>query len=580
MLEAADRPPDPASWGTQLYFCTYQTDLVQPMVVGNYSRLSTSVVEGSAHVADPRLFGGADEDRRSVDVLLVGNTFRHYMLRHRYLQMKEKGTFPELTVRKHPGWKGQFNANFSNEHKLSLLHGQFESYASSLKTAKICLFDSSIWKYALAKYIEAAHAGCLIIADVPYDRADFWRQFIVPVSYSHTNEQLLTIIRAWLANDTARLERTKIGQRLASDLTYDHLVGQFLRGVGKVRRKEWGVYYPHGFQIGCMVQWGAMGDMNRMNDWCMGRKAEEAFVRQEMFLPDEAVHAIKDNDLVFVHGIAAVPTKFLDAIATQHERFKKLEFCHLHLEAGNPCDDAKYGDKFFTHHFFIGAVSRKGVAEGRGAYVPCFLSDVPQLMRRGDLKPDVALLNVSPPDKHGYCSLGTEVCAAFPAAQTAKTIIAQINPSMPRTFGSSAIHISCIDYVIHLDQKLPGKHASKSSYVEEQIGKNIAALVPDGGCLQMGIGAIPNAVLRELKDHRDLGIHTEMFEEGAIDLIESGAITNFNKTFLPGKLVTSFITGITNNPGIIGQNPKVVAINSAVEIDLTGQVCAGEFIFL
>ncbi|KAJ3031016.1 hypothetical protein HDV00_008593 [Rhizophlyctis rosea] len=216
------------------------------------------------------------------------------------------------------------------------------------------------------------------------------------------------------------------------------------------------------------------------------------------------------------------------------------------------------------------------------------------MRKKGGLNPDVALLNVSPPDKHGYCSLGTEVAAAFPAAQMAKTIIAQVNPSMPRTFGSSAIHISSIDYIVNFDQPLPSKHVTTASDVEEQIGKNIAALVPDGACLQMGIGAIPNAVLRQLFNHKNLGIHTEMFEEGAIDLIESGAITNFNKQFLPGKLVTSFIMGtqrvydfvddnptvefydseITNDPRIIGRNKNVVAINSAVEIDLTGQVCA------
>ncbi|KAJ3300095.1 hypothetical protein HK104_004564 [Borealophlyctis nickersoniae] len=216
---------------------------------------------------------------------------------------------------------------------------------------------------------------------------------------------------------------------------------------------------------------------------------------------------------------------------------------------------------------------------GTGSYVPVFLSEVPKLMRSGLLRPDVAFLNVSRPDRHGYCSLGVEVAAALPAAETAPKLISQINP---------------FDYVVECNEPLPQQQVTQATDIEARIGKHIAALVPDGATLQMGIGAIPNAVLRELKDHKDLGIHTEMFEEGAIDLIENGAITNLKKTFLPGKLVTSFVMGtnrvydfvndnptiafldssVTNDPVIIGSNKNVVAINSAIEVDLTGQVCA------
>ncbi|KAI9353811.1 acetyl-CoA hydrolase/transferase family protein [Obelidium mucronatum] len=311
--------------------------------------------------------------------------------------------------------------------------------------------------------------------------------------------------------------------------------------------------------------------------------------------PDEAVKAIKSGDRVFVHGVAATPLTLLQALEKRAPELKDVEFCHLHLEKANPCADAKYADSFFTNNFFIGANQRKLVAQGLSSYVPTFLHEVPLLMRRGLVRPDVALLNVSPPDKHGFVSLGVEVATSLPAVETAKTLIAQINPNVPRTHGDSFVHINCLDYICHVDEKLPETgRLSSPTEVEARIGKIIAGLVTDGSTLQMGIGAIPNAVLAGLKSHKDLGIHTEMFQEGVIPLIQSGVVTNLRKNFLPGKILTSFIMGtqnlynfvddnpsvhfadasIANNPTIIASNPKVTAINSAVEVDLTGQVCA------
>ncbi|KAG5459765.1 MAG: 4-hydroxybutyrate coenzyme A transferase [Olpidium bornovanus] len=221
---------------------------------------------------------------------------------------------------------------------------------------------------------------------------------------------------------------------------------------------------------------------------------------------DHAVAVVNHNDRVYVHGIAAVPTDMLQALSRRSD-LRNVQLCHLHLEEKNPCDDPSLRSSFYTSHFFVGKRARSSVAQGTGHYIPVFLSEVPALMRRGILPIDVALLNVSPPDRHGYCSLGTEVAGAYPAAETAKIVVAQINPSMPRTFGSSQIHISAIDYVVEHDEPLPVVHAHISSDVERRIGAQIAELVPDGATLQMGIGAIPDAVLSGLHNHKDLGIH-------------------------------------------------------------------------
>ncbi|KAJ3211941.1 hypothetical protein HDU82_004492 [Entophlyctis luteolus] len=324
-----------------------------------------------------------------------------------------------------------------------------------------------------------------------------------------------------------------------------------------------------------------------------------SFGRSQTFLQEtvsvnEAVAAIKSNDRVFVHGVAATPLTLLNALEKRLPELTGIEFCHLHLEKANPCAEEKWRDRTFTNNFFIGANQRAGVAQGRASYTSTFLHEVPHLMRGNHVRPDVALINVSPPDKHGYVSLGVEVATALPAVETAKTVIAQINPNMPRTHGDSFVHVDALDYVCHVDEPLPEIKDAPIGPAERKIGQIIASLVEDGATLQMGIGAIPNAVLDGLKGHKDLGVHTEMFQEGLIPLIESGAVTNALKTFLPNKVLTSFVLGtrrlyefiddnpsvcfydasIANNPSIIATNPKVTAINSAIEVDLTGQVCA------
>ncbi|KAJ3132545.1 hypothetical protein HK100_005241 [Physocladia obscura] len=309
---------------------------------------------------------------------------------------------------------------------------------------------------------------------------------------------------------------------------------------------------------------------------------------------DEAVKAIRSNDRVFIHGVTATPATLLAALEKRIPELTGIEFCHLHLDKPNPCSQEKYRANAFTNNFFIGANQRKQVAQGISSYTSTFLSEVPRIIREGPLTPDVALINVSLPDKHGYVSLGTEVATAFPAVQMAKTVIAQMNPHVPRTHGDSFVHIDALDYICHVNEPLPEIPDVKIGDVEGQIGKIISNLVPDGATLQMGIGAIPNAVLDGLKGHKNLGIHTEMFQEGVIPLIEAGIVDNSQKKFLPGKILTSFIVGtrrlydfvddnpsvvfydasIANNPVIIAQNPKVTAINAAIEVDVTGQVCA------
>lgn len=243
---------------------------------------------------------------------------------------------------------------------------------------------------------------------------------------------------------------------------------------------------------------------------------------------------------------------------------------------------------------FLGGSLRKAVAEGRGDVIPVFLSDIPELYRSGRVPVDCALIQVSPPDAHGYCSFGVTVTEARAAVEVAEVVIAQMNTKMPRTFGDGFIHMSNIDYVVEVDDALPVAHARQPSGAELAIGQNIADMVEDGSCLQMGIGSIPNAALKALTHHRDLGIHTEMFSDGLLPLIESGVVNNMRKKIAPGKVVSSFAIGsqrlydymhdnpslamldcgFVNDPRVISRNEKVVAINSCIEVDLTGQVCA------
>ncbi len=309
---------------------------------------------------------------------------------------------------------------------------------------------------------------------------------------------------------------------------------------------------------------------------------------------DKAVSIIGSGDRVFVHTAAAAPQVLVDAMTARADELEAIEVVHLHTEGEAPYADPEYKDTFKTNALFVGGNVRQAVREGRADYIPVFLSEVPGLFRRGIMPLDVAMIQVSPPDRHGFCSLGVSVDVTPAALDMANHVVAQINPQMPRTHGDGLIHTSRIDYGVEVDRSIPEAPRPDLSDVERAIGENCAKLVDDGATLQMGIGAIPDAVLATLGDHQDLGIHTEMFSDGIIDLVKNGVITGAKKKTHPGKIVGSFTMGtrrlydfIDDNPlvsmldvayvndtAVIRRNPKVTAINSAIEVDLTGQVCA------
>lgn len=310
--------------------------------------------------------------------------------------------------------------------------------------------------------------------------------------------------------------------------------------------------------------------------------------------PEEAISVVQSNNRVFIHSVAAAPKRLIDALVGEAHRLRNVEICHIHTEGEAPYVDEKYHGIFKSNNFFVGKNVRKAVQQGRAGFVPIFLSEVPTLFKQGILPIDVALIQVSPPDRHGYCSLGVSVDVSISAVEHAKYIIAQVNPNMPRTHGDGLIHISCIDAYIEVDDPLPERKSEPLDEVTIQIGKNVATLVEDGATLQMGIGAIPDAVLSQLHDRKALGIHTEMFAEGVLDLVEKGVITNEMKKLHKNQIVAGFLMGTRrlydfvhdnplvkmlriediNDPAVIKQNPKMTAINSAIEVDLTGQICA------
>ena len=309
---------------------------------------------------------------------------------------------------------------------------------------------------------------------------------------------------------------------------------------------------------------------------------------------EQAVKAIKSGDRVFVHSAAASPQQLVTAMTARAHELRAVEVVHLHTEGVAPYASSEYADSFHTNAMFVGSNVRDAVNEGIADYIPVFLSEVPGLFRRGILPLDVALVQVSPPDRHGFCSLGVSVDVSRAAVQMAKHVIAQINPNMPRSHGDGLIHISHIDSAVVVDDPLPDIAPSTPTPAEREIGRFCAELIEDGATLQMGIGAIPNSVLAALTHHRDLGIHTEMFSDGAIDLIERGIVNNERKRIHPGKVVAAFAMGtrrlydfIDDNPqvvmldvayvndtAVIRRNPRVTAVNSAIEVDLTGQVGA------
>ncbi|HEU5050909.1 MAG TPA: acetyl-CoA hydrolase/transferase C-terminal domain-containing protein [Gemmatimonadales bacterium] len=308
----------------------------------------------------------------------------------------------------------------------------------------------------------------------------------------------------------------------------------------------------------------------------------------------EAVAGIGSGERVFVHSVVAAPQRLIAALVARADSLRDVELVHLHTEGPAPYTDPALGASFRTSALFVGANVREAVASGEADYVPVFLSEVPALFQRGRMPIDTALIQVSPPDRHGFCSLGTSVDVSRAAVRVARRVIAEINPQMPRTHGDGLVHVNDIDFGVAVDYALYERVPAPLGDVERAIGKHVAALVEDGATLQLGIGAIPDAVLAALGGHRDLGIHSEMFSDGVIDLVESGVITGALKRVHPGKVVGAFILGtrrlydfVDDNPQIamlsvdyvndtvvIRRNPRVTAINSAIEIDLTGQVVA------
>ncbi len=309
---------------------------------------------------------------------------------------------------------------------------------------------------------------------------------------------------------------------------------------------------------------------------------------------DNAVKVIKSDDRVFIHGVAAAPPTLIKAMTARADELKDVEIVHLHTEGTAPYADEIYSNSFRVNAFFVGANVRKAVNEGRADYIPVFLSEIPALFRKGVLPLNVALVHVSPPDRHGFCSLGVSVDIARAAVECADHVIAQVNPQMPRTLGDALVSVNDIDAFVEVDEPIHEVIPPIPTERDHAIGSHIAAMVDDGATLQMGIGSIPNAVLAALTNHKNLGIHTEMFSDGLIDLVHSGVVNGSQKVKHPGKIVSGFVMGtrrvydfIDDNPqvlmldiayvnesGVIRRNPKVTAINSAIEVDLTGQVCA------
>lgn len=309
----------------------------------------------------------------------------------------------------------------------------------------------------------------------------------------------------------------------------------------------------------------------------------------------EAAQFIKSGNRVFIQGGAATPVCLVKAMQQRSGELENVELVSITSLGDVNFDLPEYRKSFFFNSLFVSAVTRSVVNSDCGDYVPIFLSQIPQLFRRNILPIDVALVQVSPPDIHGYCSLGTSVDIARSAVETARLVIAQVNRRMPRTHGESFIHVDKFSALVYHDAELPVvDYSSDVDDVVGKIGYNVASLVEDGATLQLGIGSIPDQVLKNLIDHKNLGLHTEMFSDGVIDLIKKGVINNTEKKLNKGSSVTSFLTGtrmlydfVDDNPSIrvmdisyvndtsiIRQNPKVTAINSAIELDLTGQVCA------
>ena len=308
---------------------------------------------------------------------------------------------------------------------------------------------------------------------------------------------------------------------------------------------------------------------------------------------DAALSAIRSGNRIYIGGGAGVPKSLAGALTKRAPELQNVEITHILTFADAPYAAPHYQDSFRVNALFIGGNVREAVQSGRADFTPVFLSEIPRLFRTV-LPIDVSLISVSPPDAHGFCSFGVEVGTTKPAAEASAVVIAEINPRMPRTHGDSFIHVSRLDQIVEVNYPLPQAPQGGSTEKHLKVGEYIAEMIPDGATLQMGIGSIPDAVLRNLGGHRDLGVHTELFSDGVIDLVEAGVITCAQKTFHPGKIVAGFLFGsqrlydfvdenpliemhptdYVNDPFNIARNEKMVAINSALQIDLTGQVNA------
>ncbi|MDT8414499.1 MAG: acetyl-CoA hydrolase/transferase C-terminal domain-containing protein [Flavobacteriaceae bacterium] len=309
---------------------------------------------------------------------------------------------------------------------------------------------------------------------------------------------------------------------------------------------------------------------------------------------EEALKIVKSGQRVYLQAAAAAPTVLANALADRAAELKNVEICHLHTEGEARYANPELAKSFHVNSFFIGKNVRHTLKSGNGSYTPVFLSELPLLFKRNIIDLDIALIHVSPPDKHGFCSLGVSVEATLAAIENASHVIAQINPKMPRTHGDGIIHISKIDTLVEVDYPIYEHLNAPITQEEEKIGEFVAGLIEDRSTLQMGIGSIPNAALTKLTNHKDLGLHTEMFSDGVIPLIEKGVITGAYKGVNPGRAMATFLVGskklydfvddnpfvemrasnIVNDAARIKKNPRMVAINSAIEVDLTGQICA------
>ncbi len=316
--------------------------------------------------------------------------------------------------------------------------------------------------------------------------------------------------------------------------------------------------------------------------------------RKKLSSLEEAVAFVKDGDRVYISGNAATPFQLVEALAERKDELHGVEITHVLLLGEDPLSRPEMEGHFRHNSLFVGPADREAINEGRADYIPVFLYEIPDLFYSGLMQLDVAFVHLSPPDEHGFMSFGVECLVSKAATKCAKVVIAEVNEKMPRTLGDSFIHVSQVDKIVEVSRDLPELKPKEFTATERKIGEYIAEIVDDGSTLQLGIGGIPNAALKAMEGKKDLGIHTEMVSDGIVEAIEAGIITGSRKTLHPNKVVATFLLGskrvyeyadnnpifelhpanYTNHPFIISQNERMVAINSAIEVDLTGQVCS------